>query len=97
MAEEWEKDAQNKARLANSLCRKTSKVLGVTKQKNKELGTKLVAKERGRKSIEVGLKNAQDQAEEQCKKLHYTEIELATASYGSEGKAKEGQGGCSGN
>ena len=97
MAKEWVKDAQNKARLANNLCRKTSKVLGVTEQKNKELGTKLVAKERGRKSVEVGLKNAQDQAEGQCKKLHYTKIELATASCGSEGKAKEGQGGCSGN
>ena len=56
MAEEWVKDAQNKARLANNLCKKTSKVLGVTEQKNKELGTKLVAKERGRKSVEVGLR-----------------------------------------
>ena len=56
MAEEWVKDAQNKARLANNLWRKTSKVLGVTEQKNKELGTKLVAKERGRKSVEVGLR-----------------------------------------
>jgi len=40
---------------------------------------KLVAEERGRRSTEASLKNAQDQAEEQCKKLHYTEIELATA------------------
>ena len=40
---------------------------------------KLTTKERGWKSTEVGLKNAQDQVEEQCKKLHYAEIELATA------------------
>ena len=40
---------------------------------------KLAAEQRGRKSVEVGLKNAQDQVEEQRKKLHYVEIELATA------------------
>ena len=33
----------------------------------------------GRKSAKVSLKNAQMQAEEQRQKLHYTEIELATA------------------
>ena len=37
-----------------------------------------MAKERER-SIEADLKNVQDQAEEQCKKLYYAEIELATA------------------
>ena len=40
---------------------------------------KLIAKERERRSAEAGLKKAQDQVEEQCKKLHYAEIELATA------------------
>ena len=40
---------------------------------------KLTVEERGRKSFEVGLKNAQTQAEEQRQKFHYTEIELATA------------------
>ena len=42
----------------------TSKALGAAEQKNKELNMKLVAKEKGRRSVEAGLKNAQDQAEE---------------------------------
>ena len=40
---------------------------------------KVTAEERERRSAEAGLKNAQDQAEEQYKKLHYAEIELAMA------------------
>ncbi|XP_023891947.1 uncharacterized protein LOC112003953 [Quercus suber] len=39
----------------------------------------LTAEERGRKSAEAGLKNAQDQVEKQRKKLHFAEIELVTA------------------
>ena len=35
---------------------------------------KLTGKEKERRSTEAGLKNAQDQAEEQRKKLHYVEI-----------------------
>lgn len=30
-------------------------------------------------SAKVGLKNAEEQAKEQCKKVHYAEIERATA------------------
>ena len=60
MAEEWVKDAWNEARLTDNLLAKTSKALRVAKQKNKELGTKLATKEKGRKSAEAGLKNAQD-------------------------------------
>ena len=79
MAEEWVKDAQNAARLANNLHVETNKALGTAKQKNKELSTKLTAKERGKKNAEAGLKNAQTQVEEQRQKFHYTEIELTTA------------------
>ena len=60
------KDTRNKARLMDNLRAETSKALGTVE-------------ERRRKSIEADLKNAQDQVEEQCKKLHYIEIELATA------------------
>ena len=74
MAKEWVKDAQNKARVETNLHAETSKALGTAEQKNQELTTKLTAEERGRKSAKVGLKNAQDQAREQCKKLHYAEI-----------------------
>jgi len=52
--------------------------LGAAEQKNQKLIAKLAAKERGRKSAEASLKNAQDQAEKQRKRLHYAEIELAT-------------------
>ena len=38
---------------------------------------KLAVEDKGRKSVKVGLNNDQTQAEKQCKKLHYTEIELA--------------------
>ena len=79
-AEEWVKDARNEARLAYNLRVKTSKALGIAEQKNKELTTKLVTKDRGRKSAKVGFKNAQAQDEEQCQKLNYTEIKLATAN-----------------
>ena len=60
------KDTRNKARLTDNLHAETSKALGTVE-------------ERRRKSVEADLKNAQDQVKEQCKKLHYIEIELATA------------------
>ena len=60
MAEEWVKDARNATRLTDNLHVKTSKALGAAKQKNKELGTKLATKDRGRRSTKANLKNAQD-------------------------------------
>jgi len=78
MAEEWVKDAPNEAKVEANLRAETSKALGAAKQKNQELTTKLTAEERERRSAEAGLKNTQDQTEEQRKKLHYVEIELAT-------------------
>ena len=39
----------------------------------------MVAEERVRLSAEVGLKNAQDQANDQRKRLYHSEIELAMA------------------
>ena len=60
MAEEWVKDARNVTRLADNLHVETSKALGAAKQKNKELGTKLATKDRGRRSTKANLKNAQD-------------------------------------
>ena len=38
----------------------------------------MFAQERARLSAEAGLKNVKDQAKDQRKKLHLTEIELAT-------------------
>ena len=64
MAEEWVKVARNEVRLVDNLHIETSKALGAAKQKNKELNTKLATEERGRMSVEAGLKNVQNQAEE---------------------------------
>ena len=79
MAEEWVKDAQNEARAKANLRAKTNKALGTAEQKIRELTTKVTAEERERRNTEASLKNAQDQVEEQCKKLYYVEIKLATA------------------
>lgn len=51
----------------------------VAEQKNKELNIKLPTEEREKMSGKASLKNAHNQAEEQRKKLHYAEIELAMA------------------
>lgn len=72
------KDAWKEARLADNLHAETTKAMGATEQKNKELAPKLVAADRDLKSTEVGLKTAKVQAEKQRKKLHYSEIDLAT-------------------
>jgi len=79
MANEWVKNARNKARVETKLRAETSKALKAAEQKNQELTTKLTMEERVQKSAKVGLKNVQDQAEDQRKKLYHTEIKLATA------------------
>ena len=78
MAEEWVNDVGNEARVEANLRAKANRARGTSEQKNKELASKLVAEERARLSAEAGLKNVKDQAKNQHKKLHLTEIELAT-------------------
>ena len=70
VAEEWVKDARNKVRVEANLRTKANKALGASEQKNKELAKKLMADERARKSAEVNLQSAQDQAEDQHKRLY---------------------------
>ena len=78
VAKEWVKDAQNEAMVEANLCVETNKALGAMKQENQGLANKLTVEERAQKSAEAGLKNVQDQVEDQRKKLYLTEIELAT-------------------
>ena len=78
VVEKWVNDAQNEARVKANLRAEANRALGAVEQKNKELSSKLVAEERARLSAEAGLKNVDDQAKDQCKKLHLIEIELAT-------------------
>ena len=58
MIEEWVKDARNEAKVKANLCTKANKAMGVAKQDNQELATKLTAEERVGKSAEANLKNA---------------------------------------
>ena len=58
MAEEWVKDAYNEARVEANLRAETNKTLGAAKQKNQELIAKLTVKDKERRSVEAGLKNA---------------------------------------
>ena len=78
MIEEWVKDARNEARVKANLCAKANRAMGAAKQDNQKLATKLTTEERVGKSVEANLKNSQDQAEDQRKKIYHTKIELAT-------------------
>ena len=78
MAEKWVRDARNKARVKANLRVETDRTLGPAKQKNQELTTQLIVEERAQRSAVADLQNAQDQAEDQRKKLYHTKIELAT-------------------
>ena len=55
------------------------KSLGSLKQEQFEMSEKIKEVEKNRRSAEVGLKNAESQAEDQCQKLFVTETNLATA------------------
>jgi len=78
VAEEWIKDTRNETKVEANLCVETDRALGAAKQKNKELSTKMIVEKSTHMSVKVGLKNAQDQVEDQRKRLYHTEIELAT-------------------
>ena len=78
MAEEWYRDADNRAE-AEALTRvEVEKSLGAIKQKQLELSEKLKLVDQVRSSAEAGLKTVERQVEEQRQKLHSTEIDLAT-------------------
>ena len=64
------KEARNDVKNEVHLRLETKKVLGAAKEENKELLSKLIAKDRERRSAEAGLKNAQTQAEDQRKLLY---------------------------
>ena len=78
MAEEWYRDARKWAD-AEALSRaEIEKTLGAIKQEQYKLIEKLKKVQSCRLSIEAGLKNAEEQAEDQRQKLHVTKINLAT-------------------
>ena len=83
MAKEWVKDARNKVRVEANFRVESSKALAVAKQKIQELNTKVITEERGRKSAETGLKNAQDQAGNEGRG-----VEVAKGKEAGQGKAR---------
>ena len=78
MAEEWVHDARNEANAEALSHADVEKSLGALKQEQVELSEKLKVTDQARLSAEVGLKTVERQADDQCQKLHLTEIDLAT-------------------
>ena len=78
MAEDWVKDARNETKAKFNARSEIEKEVGTLKEDQAKLSEQLKEAVRARDSSEAGLKNAEKQAEEQRKQLHYTEINLAT-------------------
>nr|XP_023903187.1 uncharacterized protein LOC112015056 [Quercus suber] len=78
VAEEWVKDARNQARAEAHSRSETEKILGALKEEQAVLSEKLKGAVQAKDSAKAGLKTTKRQAEDQCQKLHLTEIDLAT-------------------
>ena len=78
MAEDWVKDARNEAKAEFNAMSEVEKEVGNLKEEQAKLSEQLKEAIRANDSSETGLKNAEKQAEEQRKQLHYIEINLAT-------------------
>ena len=78
MAEEWVKDARNEAKAEADSHFEIEKMVGKLKEDQAKLSEQLKEAIRARDSSVAGLKNAEKQAEEQRKQLHFTKIILAT-------------------
>ena len=78
MAEDWVRNANNKLDIETQNRHDVEKALSVANHEKTQLAEKLKAAESARKSAEAGLKNAEAQAEDQCKELYTTQLNLAT-------------------
>ena len=78
VAEEYCRNNRKLADVEALSCAEVEKALGTLKQEHYELSEKLKEAEKGRRSAEAGLKNAESQAEDQRQKLYVTETNLAT-------------------
>ena len=72
------RSANNKLDVETQNRRDVEKALGVANHEKMQLAEKLKAIESARQSAEVGLKNAEAQAEDQRKELYTTQLNLAT-------------------
>ena len=66
------RNANNKLDVETQSRHDVEKALGVSNHEKTQLAEKLKAAESARKSAEAGLKNAEAQAEDQCKELYAT-------------------------
>ena len=78
VAEEWVRNAHNKAEAESHSRREVEKALEALKEKHMAMGNKLKEVDKERMSALAGLKNAEIQAEDQHWLLHITELNLAT-------------------
>ena len=78
MVDEWVKDACNEARAEAYSRSEIEKMVGNLEEDQVKLSKQLKEAIRARDSSKAGLKNAEKQVEEQCKQLHYIQINLAT-------------------
>ena len=78
MAEEWVKNARGETGLAQDAQAEVEVQLGALKEKQAKMAEQLKDVVRAKDSAEAGLKTTERQFEEIHKKLHYSEINLAT-------------------
>ena len=78
MAKDWVKNARSEAKAAFDARSEVVVKLGALKENQAKLAEQLKDAVRARDSSKSSLKNAEMQAEEQRKQLHYFQINLAT-------------------
>ena len=78
VAEEQVKNARDEVKAEAYSRLEVEKALGALKEEHAQLSEKLKEADKARQSAEAGLKTTERQIEDQCQKLHITEINLAT-------------------
>ena len=78
MAKDWVKNARSEAKAEFNSRSEVEKEVSNLKENQAKLSEQLKEVIRAKDSSEAGLWNAENQAEEQRKQLHYIEINLAT-------------------
>ena len=78
VAKDWVRSATNSLNAKIQNRHDVEKALGTANHEKTQLAEKLKVAENGRKSAEAGLKSAEAQAEDQCKELYTTQLNLAT-------------------
>ena len=78
VAKDWVWNTNNNLNVEIQNRHDVEKALGVANHEKTQLAEKLKAAESARKSVEAGLKNAEAQAENQCKELYTTQLNLAS-------------------